>query len=251
MGINPLSKMKPEVLYGQLRVIASTFPDMKFEVPPSEERHRWLARAHALIAETLGLAAEMEFQRAQKLLGSTYQHETGVREIVDLVYRALGVVELQLPAGSQGSFIPAGNTFDAMAAVGKILASAKREVFIVDPYLDEKILTEFAQLANAGVLMRLLGDQATVKGTLAPAAKNWVKQFGDERPLSAKLATPRSLHDRLILIDQSEVWTVGQSFNALAGRAPTSFNKVDAETAGLKIAAYETIWAASADLPRT
>jgi hypothetical protein len=250
MSINPLSKMKPEVLYGQLRVIASTFPDTKFDAPPSEERHRWMGRAHALIAEALGLSGAMEFQLAQKMLGNTTRHETGVREIVDLVYRALGVLELELPAGSQGSFIPAGNTFDAMAAVGKILASAKREVLIVDPYLDEKILTEFAQFANVGVLVRLLGDVATIKGTLGPAAKNWVKQFGNERPLSAKVAAPRSLHDRLILVDQSEVWTVGQSFNALAGRAPTSFNKVDAETAGLKIAAYETIWAASVDLPR-
>jgi hypothetical protein len=49
-----------------------------------------------------------------------------------------------MPAPFEGAFIPAGNTFDAMTAVTKIFARAKAELLIVDPYLDEKILTEFA-----------------------------------------------------------------------------------------------------------
>jgi hypothetical protein len=39
------------------------------------------------------------------------------------------------------------------------------------------------------------------------------------------------------------VWTIGQSFNALAVRAPTSFVRSDPETAALKVRAYgEDIW---------
>jgi len=41
---------------------------------------------------------------------------------------------------------------------------------------------------------------------------------------------PRSLHDRSISIDGLQIWTVGQSFNALAARVPTSFNKSDEDT---------------------
>jgi hypothetical protein len=32
-----------------------------------------------------------------------------------------------------------------------------------------------------------------------------------------------------MMIDNEDVWSVGQSFNALAARAPTSFTKADAE----------------------
>jgi hypothetical protein len=40
-------------------------------------------------------------------------------------------------------------------AATKIFALARAELLIVDPYLDEKILTEFALLA-AGVKLKLL-----------------------------------------------------------------------------------------------
>jgi hypothetical protein len=47
------------------------------------------------------------------------------------------------------------------------------------------------------------------------------------------------------MIDRTHVWTLGQSFNALAARAPTSFNKTDADTAALKLTAFEDIWKAA------
>jgi hypothetical protein len=50
------------------------------------------------------------------------------------------------------------------------------------------------------------------------------------------------LHDRLVVVDGTSVWTVGQSFNKLAVRAPTSFVKIGADTAELKIRAHRDIW---------
>ena len=51
-----------------------------------------------------------------------------------------------------------------------------------------------------------------------------------------------NVHDRLILIDDREVWTLGQSFKDIAVRAPTSLHRVDGELAGMKVQAYEEIW---------
>jgi hypothetical protein len=234
--------MSTEALFSQLKALASSFPVMRYDAPVSEERHRWFGRAYALVSETLGIAAELEFKAAQRHLGSMSYHEAGVKEITGLIYRAIAVLELDLPAGAQGAFIPAGNVFDATSAVSKIFAGASKDLLIVDPYLDEKILTNFAQFANEGTSIRLLGDAASVKGSLAPASNAWAAQFGKKRPLSVRLAAARSLHDRLIMVDGVDVWTVGQSFNALASRAPTSFNKADVETAALKVAAFGDIW---------
>jgi hypothetical protein len=126
--------------------------------------------------------------------------------------------------------------------VAKIFALARAELLIVDPYLDEKILTEFASLASARVTLKLLCDAAGYKETLTPALKKWVQQYGAMRPVEVKIAPARTLHDRLVAVDRTLVWTVGQSFNALAARAPTSFVKSDPETTTLKIRAYEEIW---------
>jgi hypothetical protein len=154
----------------------------------------------------------------------------------------LATVEVELPTSFSGAFIPAGNVFDAMVAVDRVFKSAKTELLIVDPYLDEKILTEFALLAPTGVRLRLLCDAAGYKPSLEPASKKWTQQNGATRPLEVKAAPARTLHDRLVAVDRTSVWMIGQSFNALATRAPTSFGKSDPETAALKISAYEDVW---------
>jgi hypothetical protein len=63
--------------------------------------------------------------------------------------------------------------------------------------------------------------------------------------LQVRIAAPKTLHDRLILIDGHQAWAVGQSFNALATRAPTSLVRVDADTSKMKIEAYTPIWEAA------
>jgi hypothetical protein len=103
-------------------------------------------------------------------------------------------------------------------------------------------LTEFALLAPAGVTLKLLCDAAGYKETLTVALRKWVQQYGATRPVEVKVASARTLHDRLVAVDRKLVWTVGQSFNALAVRAPTSFVKSDPETRTLKVRAYEDIW---------
>jgi hypothetical protein len=93
----------------------------------------------------------------------------------------------------------------------RVFQEAKADIFIVDPYLDEKILTEFALLAPSGVPLRLLTDSGSHRPSLIPA----IKQYGTDRPVEARGAPARTLHDRMIAIDRRRIWTVGQSFNAL------------------------------------
>jgi hypothetical protein len=237
---NPLRKMSAEALYTQIGQLIETMPDLKATGPIPPETHRWLGRAHALVGEAEGMGAQVEFQYHRNTLE---QHrQAGAERITGLLYRTLATVETEVPASFSGTFIPAGNTFDAMASAAKIFALAKAELLIVDPYLDEKILTEFALFAPPGVTLKLLCDAAGYKETLAPALKKWVQQYGATRPVEVKVASARTLHDRLVAVDRSLVWTVGQSFNALAVRAPTSFVKSDPETAALKVRAYEDIW---------
>lgn len=87
----------------------------------------------------------------------------------------------------------------------------------------------------------ILADEESHKPALRPAAAHFAKQYGPTRPLEAHLTPPRSLHDRII-IDQREAYAVGQSFNALAKRSPTSLVRVDPETAVMKAAAYGAMW---------
>jgi hypothetical protein len=75
-----------------------------------------------------------------------------------------------------------------------------------------------------------------------------MEQFGPARPLSVRLAAPKTLHDRLILIDGATAWTLGQSFKDLVARSHTSLARLDREAGALKIAAYEKMWSTAVPL---
>ncbi len=169
---------------------------------------------------------------------------SSVQQVFQILYRALGHCELYLPAGSAGSFVPVGNSFDAFAALSKIFATAKTDVMIVDPYMDQAVLVEFGLAVPEGVPLRLLADENGYKATLQPAAQKWITQYGTSRPLSVRLAPAKSLHDRAIFINRHDAWTITQSLKDLSRRAPAEIVRADS-IATLKVDAYEAIWSAA------
>lgn len=246
-------KMDPEALYVQLGRLVAAMPPLNV-VPQPTDAVQWIARAIALAMFVDDAEAKTIKSNMDSLWSSLYRgtdkyavdsRSSHADAIVRAIYRVLARAEVAAPAAAQGAFIPAGNAFDAMAAVGKVLGSAKQDLLIIDPYMDEKVLTDFAAMAAEGVTVRLLADQQSVKQTLKPAAARWTRQYQQVRPMQARLAAPRSLHDRLIVVDKSVAWVLTQSFNAFAARSPASIIRADDETAALKVAYYEAIWNAA------
>lgn len=241
-------KLDPEALFHQLGHLVASMPDFNGSDWTTPEGQRWLGRASALVESSgLNTADIATFNVASNNLG-TALHTQNVQAITAIIHRALAKAELSAPASSQGSFIPVGEPFSALTAVSKVLAGARKTVLIVDPYADAKALTDFAVLAPEGVQVRILSDAGTVKPSLKPAAESWAKQYNGARPLEIRLATARSLHDRIITVDDTQAWTLTQSLKDFAARSPATIVKVDAETAGLKIGAYAAIWQGAAVL---
>ncbi|WP_175978168.1 phosphatidylserine/phosphatidylglycerophosphate/cardiolipin synthase family protein [Burkholderia sp. BCC1047] len=234
--------LDPESLYVQLGRLVETTPDLTRLGPISAETNQWLGRAAALVEASGDLGDLVTLKVAAQNLDSVLR-ESNAQIVVAIVHRALARAELKAPATSQGAFIPVGESFSAFAAVSKILTTARLDVLIVDPYADAKVLTDFAVLAPEGVPVRVLSDAGSAKTSLKPAAENWRKQYGTTRPLEIRLTAARSLHDRLIAIDEVQAWTLTQSLKDFAARSPASIVRVDSETAGLKIEAYAVLWA--------
>jgi len=222
-------------------------PDFQSSRPLQAAAQMWLARLYALLSGAEYDAEAASIRMLTSKIGD-YASNSDVHQIQTILYRVLAITELQTPAPMQGSFIPVGNAFDALVAVGSILKLATTELLIVDPYLDEKVLTDFALQIAEGVSIRLLTDQKDHKPTLLPAARRWATQYKTTRPLSVRVTPPRMLHDRLIVIDNSEVRVLTQSLNAFALRSPASIIRVDDETSALKIPAYQAIWDAATPL---
>ncbi|MBW7968408.1 phosphatidylserine/phosphatidylglycerophosphate/cardiolipin synthase family protein [Bradyrhizobium sp. BR 10289] len=200
----------------------------------------WLGRAEALVATSGDVAALAEFTLAKPKLAQPTTRAMAQQSLMLTLYKVLAAAELASPPGAQGAFIPVGSSFDAYAAIAKVMSAAKHDVLVVDPYMDDTVLIDFGGVLNEGVTLRLLTDQATARPNLAPAASRWKAQF-DRRPLEVRLASQKALHDRAIFIDRSEAWTVTQSLKDFAKRSPAEIVRAD-DIASLKIASYESIW---------
>lgn len=237
--------MEPDRLYHELGYLIAEMPDMNTTQWQTPNGQRWLGRAAALI-EQGGNSADMAvFNVAVQNLHSIRSYPDHVQSIIAILYRTLARAELQASPSSRGTFIPVGEAFSAFAAIADILTDAQQSVFFVDPFADANLLTDFAVLVPEGIPTQVLADASSRKPALAPAVRTWVQQYGTARPLEARLAPARSLHDRLIIIDSRISWSLGQSFNALAARAPTSILRADQETAQLKIQAHTLSWDAA------
>lgn len=236
-------------VYTTIGNLISSMPDLLGSGGYDAERLLWLGRAYAQIEAVFGQTVDaISFKQQMDTAVAHHDkflRETAVGMMQSILYRALAYSESLAPAAAQGAYIPAGSVFDAMAAISKILSAAQQEALIIDPYMDEKALTDFAGLAQAGVTIKLLADSAAVKSTLQPAGNRWLAQHGASRPLQVRLSAPKALHDRLIIVDMKDSWLLGQSLNAFAQRAPASIVRADPEISALKVQGYGAIWTAA------
>lgn len=167
--------------------------------------------------------------------------ESQMRHIRSLLYTALARAELGAPTASKGAFIPAGNSFDALTAIAGVLRECRGYALIVDPYMDAVALTDFLPMVTEGVPLRLLASSKQKNAGLPEAVGRWTVQYAGARPIELRLATPKLLHDRLIM-DESNVWSLSQSFNAIAQRSPAMVQRVGADIASAKRGAFMDIW---------
>jgi hypothetical protein len=237
--------LSPEELYARLRALIEEMPDLANG--PMPEVNQWLGRASVLVKMTTSDALTIVKWDvcAQGLVGIL--RKDNAQAIAAILHEAFAKAELNAPAAVKGTFIAAGHTLDAFAAVGNVLKTAKSDILMVDAYADEKVLIDYAVLAPENVTIRLLAE-AHYKHSLKPAAKHWVQQFGTCRPLQVRIAPNKKLHDREIFIDGDKAWNVGQSFKDLATRSLTGFSLQEGELGARKIAAYQELWDASTPL---
>lgn len=233
-----------EALYFQLGQLIAEEP----EIPQGNERGsaqimRWLGRAGALIEAVSGIVDHHKFNslRSSMLTATLTDAESQMRHIRGLLYAALAKAELHAPTASAGAFIPAGNAFDALTALAGVLRECRGSTLIVDPYMDATALTDFLPMVAEGIQLRLLASGKQKSVGLPEAVERWKAQFGPRRPIELRFTPPRLLHDRLIM-DSTHVWSISQSFNAIAQRSPAMIQRVGPDIAEAKREAFQDMW---------
>lgn len=111
-------------------------------------------------------------------------------------------------------FFPKQSQHDAYTEIRAILQTARKSIDVVDPYVDQSILTLLASAVQSGMALRLLTSK--VPPDLPVELVKWRAQYG-----TASLATrtTREFHDRFVVLDGRACWHIGCSIKDAGGKA--------------------------------
>ena len=117
---------------------------------------------------------------------------------------------------SQGIFFN-GEVFDAYTFISNLLRTAKKEIILIDNYVDDTTFTFFSKLPNIKVTIYT----QTVSKQLKLDLTKYNKQYNN-----ITLKTFKDSHDRFLIIDDTELYHIGASLKDV-GNKWFAFSKMD------------------------
>jgi hypothetical protein len=164
--------------------------------------------------------------------------DMNVAQMLGVLHRAIADLELEIPALPPQAFGP-GAVYDFHKTLRDLLASATKSLFIVDPYLDDQIFDAYLSTVSQQVHVRLLARD------YAASLKASVQKFVAQKKMAVEVRSSKSIHDRVMFVDDGSCWVLGQSIKDAAKTKPTYLAPLANDAAQLKKADYEQIWGAA------
>lgn len=143
-----------------------------------------------------------------------------IEDNVQALTKKVNQIDLQISTHlipNQGVFFD-GQVFDAYELASKIIRSARKNIVLIDNYIDESTLTHLSKKARAAKVLLLT---KTIFKQLILEVKKANAQYGhfEIKPFTRS-------HDRFLIVDGQEVYHLGASLKDL-GRKWFAFSKMD------------------------
>jgi len=139
--------------------------------------------------------------------------EDNVQQLTDKINEIDLQIKTNLPP-NQGIFYN-GQIFDAYAFVNKLLRTAKKQVILIDNYVDDSVLTIFSKYPN--LKFKIITLKITKQ--LQLDIEKYNKQYDN-----LSVQTSKQFHDRFLIID-NQTYHIGASLKDL-GKKIFAFSKM-------------------------
>jgi hypothetical protein len=192
-----------------------------FELPPELEKS-FGPRKHAYLTEVQKWISELEWTAQWELARALAKRMTEknphlVRERLDGVgWRFDGSEFFPIETGGirEHVFFPAGASHDAFVHIRSLFKDARRELFIIDGYIDTSLF-QFLLSTNGPRTCRVLTKARTVPHDFVSEARHFVRQHG----FTLTIRTSDAFHDRQIVLDGSRAFILGASIKDAGKKA--------------------------------
>jgi hypothetical protein len=144
------------------------------------------------------------------------QRMNRIEDHVEQLAKKVSEIDLQISSHlipTQGIFFD-GQVFDAYELASRIIRSAKKNIILIDNYLDERTLIHLSK-KQQGVTVTLLTKEVDKKLSLDIQKAN--EQFG-----KIEVKVFKHSHDRFLIIDHQEVFHLGASLKDLGKKSMVS-----------------------------
>lgn len=145
------------------------------------------------------------------------EHETKFRKIDENFSKIFHVLDSSPQKAKEGVFFK-GQIFDAYAFFQNIIKTAKKEIVLIDGYVDLSVL-ERLSVKQKNVSVKIYTHP---KAELRQAD---VEQFNKQYP-TASMDYTQKMHDRFLIIDNKDLYLIGASLKDL-GKQCFAFSKMD------------------------
>jgi hypothetical protein len=226
--------MEPRILVSRIKALLANAPSFATYTPTSHEHQAWLAQAHALVARWKPIEA-ISVKSSSDFLANSLLRDSNLAQVYGALHRAIADLELSLPAEAGQAFGP-GAIYDFFKALNSLVASASSCLMIADPFVDAEIFDAYLSSVPAGVRIRILTKKAPAN------LKQAIDKFSVQRGTAIEARLSRDFHDRIVFVDGSDCWVLGQSIKHAAKSMPTYLAPLSPDVASDKFGFYESIW---------
>ena len=208
---------------------------------------RWAAYRPRIDAAYDALASDNDRLRVAFIVA----RELAQRSMADDLNNALRAISWEVrgdtlvPAGAsvRELFFPEQSQHDAYVEIRGILRKANNSVTIVDPYVDQSILTLLSACTEQPITIRVLTARPPADFSLE--AKKWVSQHPGG---TLSVRTTKEFHDRFIVLDGRECWHIGCSIKDAGNKAFMLSQVEDEENRTALVSRIEAAWGGAAIL---
>jgi hypothetical protein len=230
----------PDQLLVEIQEVLRTMPGPRdFGVNP-DKCIPWLGRANAVMRHWDAIHSIAHFEPEVRQYATLQANAQRVnfmpfhQGLLILLHQAENDLRLRT-AGPLSVGVPTGRVFEYFDELRKVIETARRDLLIIDPYLDAEFVSRYLPFVAEGTQVRMLARQLV--STLKPAVEAFAAQTG----LAVELRSATAFHDRYLIVDGQSCFQSGASFKDGARKAPTVLVQITDAFPSVRTT-YEQIW---------
>lgn len=195
----------------------------------------WLSAVGALL-KAISIIYEAEYKTAISML-SRYR-DFAINNILSQIGDAIEELKLDLELDGRseiGSAYEPGDVYRFYADLKAIISSVQSEIVVIDPYFNGDAFDAYLSSMPNETSIKILSDRYT------DDIGKYVSRHMEQYHSRIEVRQTKELHDRLLIIDNTDCWVVGQSIKDAATKT-TYLIPLSPTISEAKIKIYSEIW---------